>query len=218
VAPDTERQAGVGGFLFIHIFTSQTHNMLHELVHPGRIEGTRIVKTYRNVKTGTEIKLSLIHEDTDGKKYWGFIDLYKMPIMRSSMAKNITDMYTIGLTLKDILNWCNQEKELLKGDDPEKYEKLYALILEKEKLATYTADPIKQQLALTTVYVLEDDERIDYFDEAEAERKLKTWAGRPDLVSFFLTWQTDHIGRYMKTLAKVSQIVSAKTPMAKGKK
>jgi hypothetical protein len=188
--------------------------MLHEIVHKERVEGTRIIRTWRNTKTGTEIKLSLIHKDEDGTKYWGFVDLFRMPIMRSSMAKNITDMYAIGLTLKDILKWCEQEKEIIKSDDSEKYEKLYALILEKERLATYTADPIKQQLALTTVYVLEDDERIDYFDEADAERKLKKWAGRPDMIAFFLTWQTDHIGRYLKTLQKVSKIaLDQKTPI-----
>lgn len=190
--------------------------MLHEILHKERLEGNRIIRTWRNTKTGNEIKLSLIHQDQDGSKYWGFVDLFKMPIMRSSMAKNITDMYTIGMTLKDILKWCADEKDLLKSDDPEKYEKLYALILEKERLATYTADPLKQQLALTTVYILEDDERVDYFDEAIAEKKLKAWSGRPDLIAFFLTWQTDHIGRYLKTLAKVSAIVSGqKTPTKK---
>lgn len=188
--------------------------MLHEIVNPGRIEGTRFVRTWRNVKTGTEIKLTMLHEE-EGQRYWGFIDLYKMPIMRISMAKNITDLYNIGLTLKDIQSWCSQEKELLTSDDPEKYEKLYALVLEKERIATHTADPIRQQLALTTVYILEDDERIDYFDEAIAERKLQNWKARPDLIAFFLTWQTDHIGRYMKTLQKVSAIVSEQK--AKGK-
>jgi len=191
--------------------------MLHEILHKERLENNRIVRTWRNTRTGTEIKLSLVHQDEDGSKYWGFIDLFKMPIMRSSMAKNITDMYTIGLTLKDIQNWCSQEKEIIKSDDPEKYEKLYALILEKEKLATYTADPIKQQLALTAVYILEDDERIDYFDESIAEAKLKKWAGRPELIAFFLTWQTDHIGRYMKTLQKVSETVLSQKTQTKKK-
>lgn len=177
--------------------------MLYELVAE-KTENNRPVRTFRNTKTGTETKLSLIHTDSEGGKWWGFMDLYKIPIMRISMARNITDLYTIGLSLKDIKTWCSEEKTLLKSNDPEKYEKLYALVLEKERIATFAADPIKQQLALCTVYIIADDERVDYFDEQEAEKKLKEWKAFPDMVAFFLTWHTDHIQRYIKRLAKIS--------------
>lgn len=173
-----------------------------------KVSDTGKVRVFRNSQTGTETKLSLIHTDTEGQKWWGFNDLYKIPIIRMAMAKNITDMYTIGLTLSDIKSWCSQEKALLKGNDPEKYEKLYALVLEKERLATFTADPMKQQLALCTVYILSDEERVDYFDESISEQKLKLWKGSPEMVAFFLTWHTDRIQHYIKDLAKISRTVS----------
>lgn len=181
--------------------------MLYDLVSDQQ-EGERRVRTFRNNKTGTQTKLSLIHTDKDGGNWWGFLDLRLIPMMRVSMAQNITNLYNVGLSLKDIQQWCSQEKQLLNSDDPEKYQKLYALILEKERLATYTADPLKQQLALCTVYIIADEERIDYFDEVQAETKLKIWAGSPELVAFFLTWHNDHIRRSIKRLEKLTTTVS----------
>lgn len=165
-------------------------------------------RIYKNEKTGTEVKTVLIYDETTAGRWWGFTDLFKIPVMRISMAKHISDLYNIGLTLKDILDWCKQEKELLKGNDSEKYEKLFALVLEKEKTAKFTADPVKQHLALSTVYVLNDEEQIDYFDEDKAEEKMKIWAAFPNMVAFFLTWYNEHIQRYMKTLEKISTTVS----------
>lgn len=180
--------------------------MLYTLVKETK-EGNTPVRVWRNSTTGTETKLSLIYDHKDLGKFWGFADLYKIPIMRMTMVRNITDLYTIGLSLKDIQTWCEEEKKLLKSSDPEKYEKLYALVLEKERIATFTADPIKQQLALCTVYILHDEERIDYFDEAEATKKLQQWKPHQELVAFFLTWHTVHIQRYIKRLGKISQTV-----------
>lgn len=180
--------------------------MIYELIGE-KPEGTRTVRTYRNSNTGTETKLSLLYTDKEGGKWWAFLDLFKIPIMRMSMARNITDLYTIGLTLKDIVTWCNEEKKILKSEDPEKYEKLYSLILEKERLATFTADPLKQQLALCTVYILADDERVDYFDESLCEQKLKVWKGLPEMVAFFLTWHTGHIQNSLRRLDRISTTV-----------
>lgn len=184
--------------------------MLYELIsekNTGTDAKPRLVRTYRNTKTFTETKLNHIHTDKEGMKWWGFQDLFKIPMMRMSMVRNITDLYTIGLTLKDIITWCDQETTLLRSNDPEKYEKLYALVLEKRKLAEHTADPIRQQLALCTVYILADDERIDYFDEQEAEKKLNMWKAYPNDVSFFLTWHTNHIQGYIRDLNKISETV-----------
>lgn len=184
--------------------------MIYELIHEKNIgskDKPQLQRLYRNSKTGTETTLNHIYTDDTKVRWWGFNDLYKIPIMRISMTRHITDLYTIGLSLKDIQKWCEQEKAILKSNDPEKYEKLYALILEKEQIATFTADPIKQQLALCTVYILADDERIDYFDEQNAETKLRIWKNFPDMVAFFLTWHTDHIQRYIKALQKVSTTV-----------
>lgn len=180
--------------------------MLYEQIAEKQ-EGTKTVRIFRNTQTGTETKLTLIFTDKEGRKWWGFNDLFRIPYMRVSMARNISDLYTIGLSLTDIQTWCNEEKRLLKSDDPEKYEKLFALVLEKEKLATFTADPIRQQLALCTVYIIADDERIDYFDEAAAEEKLNQWKAFPEMVAFFLTWHTGHIQHSIKRLEKISTTV-----------
>jgi len=177
--------------------------MIYELISDK--ENKRI---FRNKETGTEVKLSKIHTDKEGCHWWGFDDFYKVPIMRMAMAKNITDMYSVGLTLNDIKTWCSEQKTLLKSSDPEKYEKLYAKVLEIERTATFTADPLKQQLALCTVYIIADTERIDYFDEQQAESKLKLWKGSPDMVAFFLTWHTGRIQRYIKDLQGISEIAS----------
>jgi hypothetical protein len=172
-----------------------------------RTEQKRETRIYKNTHTGTEVKTSVIYVTPDGVKFWGFNDLYKIPYIRTAFARHISDLYTIGLSLKDILSWCEQEKSLLKSEDPEKYEKLYALVLEKERLAKFTADPIRQQLALCTVYILTDEERIDYFEDSQAEQKLNMWMGSPEMIAFFLTWHTEHIRRYMKTLDKISTTV-----------
>ncbi len=178
---------------------------MYEL-QPEKKPGTRV---YINKDTGMETKTNLIYTDREGRKYWGFADLFQLPQIRAVMAKNITDLYNIGLTLKDIQAWCNEEKALLNSNDPEKYQKLYALILEKEKLATYTADPIKQRLALATVYILMDDERPDYFDQSLGDDKLQLWKGDHTAVAFFLTWLENHMKLYMKRLNKFSQTVSS---------
>jgi len=180
--------------------------MIYQLTKE-REENKRAVRIYTNTATGTETKLSHIYTDGEGKRWWGFTDLYKIPFMRMSMVKNITDLYTIGLTLKDIKTWCNQLKQDIRSNDPEKYEKTYATILEMERLATHTADPIRQQLALCTVYILADDERIDYFDEQQSSEKLQYWKGSNEMVAFFLTWHTDHMQRYIKRLGTISKTV-----------
>ena len=169
----------------------------------------KIKRLYRN-EAGIEIKTSEIYKDQDGTVWFGFDDLFKIPIMRLSMARHISDMFTMGLSLKDILDWCNQEKALIKSNDPEKYEKLFQLILEKERLANYTADPVRQHLALCTVYILSGDERIDYFDEEESGRKLKLWAGMVDAIPFFLTWYNVITRDYIKDLKSISQTVLSK--------
>lgn len=184
--------------------TSMTYELISE-----KVENNRPTRTYKNKQTGGETKLYLIYEDKDNPakgRWWGFTDLYKIPIMRMVMARNITDLYNVGLSLKDIQDWCSQEKTLLRSSDPEKYEKLYQLVLEKEKLATFTADPIKQQIALCTVYVLADDERIDYFDEQKSYEKLQSWKPFPDLSAFFLHWLNKVTQPYIDRFSKISKI------------
>lgn len=180
--------------------------MIYKLISEQE-ENKKSTRTFRNETTGTETKLQLIFTDKDGGKWWGFTDLYKIPMMRMAMVRNITDMYTIGLSLKDIQTWCSEIKGLAKGSDPEKYEKIFSRVLEMENIAMHTADPIKQQLALCTVYILSDQERIDYFDEQTAQTKLQQWKGQQEMITFFLTWHTGHIQGYIKRLDKISTTV-----------
>lgn len=173
-----------------------------------KVEGKRRVITYLNERTGTEVKVTPIYKDASGVQWWGFTDLFKVPYIRQAYAKHITDNFTMGLSLKDILEWCKEEKELLKAEDPEKYEKLYALILQKERLASFTADPIKKHLALATVYVLEEDERIDYFDDEIAGKKMKLWGADLNATAFFLNWHNEATVSFMKNLQKTFKTVS----------
>lgn len=180
--------------------------MSYEMTQSRDVRGKE-ERTYKN-QQGTEVKLNEIYKDKSGTKWFGFADLYNIPVIRTVMARHLTDLYGIGLSLKDILSWCAEEKKLIKSADPEKYEKLYSLVLEKEKLAAFTADPIKQNLALCTVYIVRDGERIDYFDESLAEEKLKEWKAFPEMVGFFLNWHTKRIQDYIKNLSKISATVS----------
>lgn len=173
-----------------------------------RTENNRRVRVYKNQSTGTESKTTPIYKDNNGVEWWGFTDLYKIPYMRIAYSKHIADMFTMGLSLADILKWCADEKALLKGNDPDKYEKLYALILEKERLANYTADPIKLHLALCSVYVLREEEAIDQFSDAQAQEKLLLWAVDREAQAFFLTWHNEHMQNFWETLAGISQTVS----------
>lgn len=169
--------------------------------------GKKPTRTYINTETQTRVKTSLIYTDKAGKKWWGFTDLFKIPYIRIAYARHISDLYTMGLSLKDILGWCEAEKKLIRSDDKEKYEKLYALILEKENLAKHTADPVKQSLALSTVYILADDEQVDFFDDSIAEKKMTEWNGDLNTVAFFLSWYTDCIRACTKDLQKLSATV-----------
>lgn len=185
--------------------------VLYQLVsekEEGKAPKTKKVRLYRNTRTGTEVKTEHIYTGKDGERYFGFTDLYKIPYIRSVYAKHINDLYGIGLSLKDVLTWCEKEKQLLKGNDPEKYEKLYALVLEKENIATYTADPIRQHLALCTVYVLNEEEPVDYFSENMAEEKLERWKKDAEAAGFFLNWHHEHIQRYTADLQKTIKTVS----------
>lgn len=180
--------------------------MTYDLVEETLVNN-KLTRLYRN-KAGAETKTSLIYTDKDGRKWFGFVDLFRIPVIRISMAQHISSLYGVGLSSKDLATWIKEEKALLKSNDPEKYEKLYAMILEKERIINYTADPVKQHLALCTVYVIAEDERIDYFDESIADEKLKLWLGMPEGVGFFLSWHNEHIQNYMKDLNEISKTVS----------
>lgn len=181
--------------------------MNYELISD-KIEGNKRTKTFRNTRTGTETKIQPIYTDASGRQWWGFVDLYKIPYMRVLMTKHITDLFGKGFTGADLKQWAQEGKDLCRSTDPDKYEKLYARFMEWENLAEYTADPMKQHLALATVYVLTEEDRVDYFDEARAHELMKIWAADLDACAFFLSWHQKLLERSFNRLEKVSRTAS----------
>ena len=166
------------------------------------------VKVYINEATGSECILDFIYSDISGANWYGFRDLFSIPKVRLAYARSIADLFNIGLSASDITGWISEEKKLLKSNDPEKYEKLYSLVLQKESLVNNTVDPMLQYLSVATVYVVGEDERIDYFNQSETANKLKLWSEDKDAQSFFLGWYSKRIITYMSDLKKLTQIAS----------
>lgn len=166
-------------------------------------------RIYANNEDSNEIETYLIYTDKLGNRWFGFRDLFQIPYLRTAYSKTISDLFKVGLTGEDIKTWIKKEKELLKSNDSEKYEKLYALVLEKESIISTVVDPLKQHLALCTIYVLGENEAIDQYSQKMAADKLELWKLDEDAQAFFLTWQTGRIASYMGTLNNLSQIVSS---------
>lgn len=147
--------------------------------------GNRI---YTNTKTGTSIETYRIYTDAEGNNWYAFRNLFNIPNMRVYASNNINNFFQVGLTKGDVQEWIKQEKTLLKSNDPEKYEKLYKLVLERENTIEMIVDPMKQHLALATVYVMEENEQIDFWSNELAQRKMDKWAIDTEAQAFFLTW------------------------------
>jgi hypothetical protein len=190
----------LAGF-FISSCEQKQHVMIWELQ-----EQTPTRRLYVQQQTNTECITTLIHTDQLGVDWWAFTDLFAIPYMRIAQAKAISDLFECGLTKQDVTKWIAEEKVLLKSNDPEKYEKLYKLTLEKEQLIATVIDPLKQHLTLCTIYVLTADERIDYFTTDIGAKKLQQWALDTNAQAFFLNWHAVHIQNYMKGLKQLSVI------------
>lgn len=172
------------------------------------IEDTGKHRKYIQKKTGSECETQLIYTDATGRDWWGFVDLFKMPFIRIAFSQQIANLFATGISVEDWEKWDNEEKALCKSSDPEKYEKIYSIILEREKARKSIVDPIKQNLALCTVYVLQTGERIDYFDNRQATEKMNLWQMDTDSASFFLNWHLKRIKPYIDSLNTISQIAS----------
>lgn len=163
-------------------------------------------RLYIQETTGTQLTTELIYTDKMGGKWWGFSDLFAVPYIRTAYAKQVSDLFTTGVTVEDLDKWDNEELKLLKSNDPEKYEKLYSLILERRKVRQSIVDPMKQHLALCTIYVLQDQERIDYYTLDQAGEKMQLWQLDKEATGFFLNWHTGHILKLTETFKGISQI------------
>jgi hypothetical protein len=54
--------------------------------------------------------------------------------------------------------------------------------------------------------VLEDNERIDYFDMNEAGKKINMWKLDQEAQAFFLNWHTGHILNFTEAYKSISKI------------
>ena len=176
---------------------------------------TATMRIYENDTNSSTIQTDLIHTDKMGNKWYGFYDLFSIPYLRIAYSKTISDLFGIGLTVDDLKKWIANEKKILKSNDPEKYEKLYAAVLEKEQAITGAIDPIQQHLAIATIYVLSSTEQIDFYSPTIAEQKLQLWKLDQDAQSFFLSWHIERMANYTKHLSNPSPIVSTKAKGAK---
>lgn len=166
-------------------------------------------RIYRNAQTGTEITTVLKHKDNSGQNWWVFENLLEIPAIRRMASQKISQLYGANVSIEDIKTFIGKLKANLKAQDSgEKYERAYADLINFENLVNQTADPVKQSLALCTVYVLTDDERIDAFSMQQAAEKMKQFDLDTDLQAFFLSWWMDGISPSMKLLGAHSQIVS----------
>lgn len=171
--------------------------------------GTSTVRTYRNAITGTELTTSSVYKDKSGHTWHVFDDLFSIPFIRQMAAKRVLDLYGNGLSLIDVKSITTQMKALVKSNDLEKYEKVYAKLLELENLSETMADPVKQCIGLCTVYTLLDDERPDTYLQADVNVKLSLLSLDIDAQTFFLTWWTGVMNRSGQILKGLSRIASS---------
>lgn len=166
------------------------------------------VRTYRNSVTNTDCTTEVIYTDKFGIKWWSFSDLFQLPVLREVAARKVTDLYTASITKADIDEYLNGQKTLLKSSDPEKYEKMFMALTNFENAVSTVADPVKNLLALCTVYVLQDDERPDGYSLQKAMEKIDIWKEDEDATIFFLSWLTGTINSFLSASKKTSPIVT----------
>lgn len=167
-----------------------------------------VVRTYKNAITGTEISTSSVYKDKAGHVWHVFDDLFSIPFIRQMAAKRVLDLYGNGLSLIDVKSITTQMKAIVKSNDAEKYERVFAKLLELENLAETMADPVKQCIGLCTVYTLLDDERPDTYLQSDVSVKLSLLSLDIDAQTFFLTWWTGVMSRSGQILKGLSRIAS----------
>jgi len=165
-------------------------------------------RSYLNSATGTKSVMNLMYTDKDGNKWWSFSDLTAMPYTRSFAATKITSLYTLGLSKDDLTAHIITMKTMLKSNDPEKQEKMYASVLDFENKANNATDAIKQMSSLVCVYFTLNDEPIDSFDNNLQIKKMSLLEADIEMHGFFLKHQIGITERYSRFLNQLSQIAS----------
>jgi hypothetical protein len=167
-------------------------------------------RVYKNTITGTEVVTYRLHVDRVGNTWWTFEDLFALPFIRQLAAKKVLDLYGNGLSLDDVKSISSQLKTILKAQDPERYERAFAKVLELENLAEMMADPVKQCMGLCTVYLLMNDEQPDAWTGQVTAAKMTVMAMDVEAQSFFLNWWTGimrHSGQVLKGLSRIVSTV-----------
>lgn len=165
-------------------------------------------RTYTNSATGSQSTQTLIYKDKDGNKWWSFDDLTAMPYTRSFAATKITSLYALGLSKDDLNGHISTMKTMLKSNDPEKHEKMYASVLDFETKASNATDAIKQMTSLVCVYFTINDEPIDSFENNLQIKKMSLLEADIEMHSFFLKHQIAITERYSAFLNQLSVIAS----------
>lgn len=169
-------------------------------------------RTYRSSITGTEIFTNMIYTDGSGDKWWAFEDLLQIPFIRKKASEKVSQLYGVGLSKEDLAKFVKSMKTILKGADPEKYERAFGELLQFESIVDETSDPIKQSLSMCSIYIMGDSERVDTFSFTDAVKKMELWALDLDAQAFFLSWLTDGMNDFTKHYSSIMQIASSLTP------
>lgn len=168
-------------------------------------------RVFSNSVTGSTCTMTKHYVDNEGNAWFGFDDLTAIPYTRNFAATKISSLYTLGLSKDDLTGFISKQKTIIKSNDPEKYEKLFALVLDFESKAQNAADPVKQMSSLVCVYFTLNDEPIDSFEGGLQAKKMTLLEADPEAHAFFLSKQIELTERYMTSLNLISQIVSQKS-------
>lgn len=165
-------------------------------------------REYTNKETGSKCVTNKVYTDRDGNSWYGFEDMMSIPFTRQFAATKISSLYSLGLSRDDLDSHIGVLKITLKSNDPEKYEKAYASVLDFETKAKNATDAIKQITSLTCVYNLLNDELPDSWDNGLQLKKMTLMENDPDAHNFFLQRQITLTEGYTNHLNLISQIVS----------
>lgn len=165
-------------------------------------------RTYQNDQTGSQCTQSMVYTDKEGNKWWGFEDLTQIPYTRNFAATKISSLYALGLSKEDLTSFIARQRVVLKSNDPDKYEKAYALLLDFENKAINATDAVKQMSSLVCVYFTLNDELIDSFDNGLQVRKMSILEADPEMHAFFLKRVVDLTEHYSTFLSLLSRIAS----------
>jgi len=168
-------------------------------------------RTYSNSLTGSACSMTMVYTDKEGNKWWSFDDLMTLPYTRNFAATKISSLYALGLSKDDLSSHINGLKTILKSNDPEKFEKAYANVLDFETKSNNATDPVKQMSSLVCVYYCINDEAIDGFDNNLQIKKMSLLEADIEMHGFFLKLQmkaTENYTRHLNLLSRIASTVS----------